>query len=182
MALAALAVGRALFSGDLSIETTVETAEEFNANFIAASTNDPPDTIDPGKDKHVGTCTAEIVYDGCRCGCAKARTVRVVVDNAYPSYECDVDFTIKKSGCLPECITAITIEAPPQLTVLDISDPPLLGRELSWSGEEADGSLWVHVEQSAQPSSTYEFTVTLRTGLWYKCKCNWCHDCHWCHK
>jgi hypothetical protein len=170
LSLALVGVGYGVWANTLAIQGTVQTGD-FNAKFTAASTNDPPGTIDPGKHKDVGSCTAKLVEDGCWCG--KTGKVKVVVSNAYPSYECEVDVTIEKGGCLPECIKYVVIDSPPELTVEDLSH--LGGTVLNHSGDKVKGKFRVHVEQSAQQDATYQFTVSMTTGLWYFCRCQ--HGC-----
>jgi hypothetical protein len=174
LSLAAVGVAYGLWARTLAIQGTVQTGEwvESNLKFTAASTNDPSGSVhlDPGKDKDVGSCTAEVVKD---CSCGKSSLVKVLVSNAYPSYECEVDVTIEKGGSIPECIKYVTIKSPPELTVEELSH--LTGAYLNRCGEEVKGRFRVHVEQSAEQAATYEFTVSIERGLWSSCRCQ--HGC-----
>jgi hypothetical protein len=155
-ALAGIGVAHGALSGSvLHVGNTASTSGT-SATFTAVSTNDPRGAKDPGYDKNVATCTAQLIGENC-WSAGNARTIKVVISNAYPSYRCDVSFTVRKGGCLPECVTGITIDAPPKLTMRDISNPPLLHRELNGRTPQATGKLRVHVEQAAKQLSTYAF-------------------------
>jgi hypothetical protein len=119
----------------------------FNANFIAASTDDPPGTLDPGYDKDVADCSAVVVSD---------ELVEVAIANAYPSYTCTFTTTVRNSGILPEQLESIEIIAPPELTVTDLND--LTGLVLD-PGEEEVEEFSVHVEQEAEQGAVYVITI-----------------------
>jgi len=164
LSLAVVGAGYGLWSRALAIQGTVQTGD-FNAKFTAASTNDPPGTIDPGKDKDVGSCTARVIRD---CHWAEPREVKVVVSNAYPGYECEVDVTIAKGGCVPECIKHVVIDSPPELAVTELSH--LTGTVLDHEGQKVKGRFLVGVNQSAHQDASYEFTVSITAGLWLWCQ------------
>ena len=111
LSLAAVGAGYGLWTKTLAVQGTVQTGD-FNAKFTAASTNDPPvnaagdpvvspDPCTPDLNptgctapaKDVGSCTATIIR---RPHWAEPREVKVVVSNAYPGYECEVEVTIAK--------------------------------------------------------------------------------------
>lgn len=164
LSLATLGVAYGFWAKTLGIQGTVQTGE-WNLKFTAASTNDPPGSIDPGKEKDVGSCTAEVVKES---WCGKSNLVKVLVSNAYPSYECEIDVTIEKGGTIPECIKSVTIDSPPELTVEELSH--LAGTYLDRCGEKAKGKFRVHVEQSAKQDASYEFTVSINGGWWLWCQ------------
>jgi len=155
--------GYGLWSKTLAVQGTVQTGY-FNAKFTAASTNDPPGTIDPGKDKNVGSCTATVIGHP---HWGEPREVKVVVSNAYPGYECQVDVTIAKGGCVPECIKYVVIDSPPQLAVTELSH--LTGTVLDHEGDTVNGTFLVGVNQPAHQDATYEFTVSITATLWLSC-------------
>jgi len=164
LSLAAVGVGYGLWTKTLAIQGTVQTGD-FNAKFTAASTNDPPGTIDPGGDKDVGSCTARVIRHPYW---AEPREAKVVVSNAYPGYECQVDVTIAKGGCVPECMKYVVMNSPPQLAVTELSH--LSGTVLDHEGQEVKGRFLVGVNQSAQQDATYEFTVSITAALWLWCQ------------
>ncbi|GAG82037.1 unnamed protein product, partial [marine sediment metagenome] len=158
LALGAMGVGYAQWSDTVFISGTVETGE-FSSGFIACSTNDPPNTIDPGKDKDVGSATAELASpenDGWE-------EVVVTITNAYPCYQCQVYVTVQNHGTVPAQIDTVTITSPPEVTVTDID--ALIGVVLD-PGETVDGTVSVHLEQSAAQCHSYIFTIEIPGILW----------------
>ena len=157
IALALCRVGYAFWTDTLIIDDTVQTAE-WKAGFTACSTNDPPGTIDPGKDKDVGSCTAELAVPE---NGGDYEQVIVTIENAYPSYECEVSVTVHNDGTVPARIGALDITSPPEVTVEHID---FLGVVLNPDGSPGDsvgGQFWVHVEQEALQDHTYTFTVEI---------------------
>lgn len=118
-----------------------------NADFVAADTDDPPGTNDPGYDKDVAECTATVMSE---------EEVAVVLDNAYPSYTCTFTTTIENRGTLPERREMLEFSVPPALTVEDLND--LFGVVLD-PGEQDVERFSVHVEQWAEQGATYAFTI-----------------------
>ncbi len=84
--IALVAVVYGLVSAVLTIDGTVGIGFT-NADFIDASTDDPPGTLDPGYDKDVADCTAVVISD---------ELVEVVLTNTYPSYTCTFTTTIQQ--------------------------------------------------------------------------------------
>ena len=123
------------------------TGELVNVDFVAASTNDPPGSIDPGYDKNVATCKARVV---------SAKEVAVVLTNAYPSYTCTFTTTIRNSGRLTVRRGPLQIDAPPVLTVTEIGAP---GDIVIKPCRDDIEKFSIHVEQQAQQGSTYAFTI-----------------------
>lgn len=158
LALGALGITYARWSDTLTIGGTVETGQ-FRSGFTTCSTNDPPDTIDPGKDKDVGCCTCELAQP------ENGGWERVVVTiaNAYPCYECQVYVTIENHGTVPAKIAAVNVTSPPEVTISDIGR--LIDVVLD-PGESAQGTLSVHVEQSAAQRTTYTFVVEIESTVW----------------
>jgi len=153
VALASLGVAHALWAKTLIIDGVVDIGCT-NADFIAASTDDPPGFIDPGYDKDVASCTATVV---------NTDLVEVVITNAYPSYTCTFTTTIYNDECLPERRELLVFDVPPVLTVTDLND--LTGVVLD-PGQEDVEEFEVHVEQEAEQGATYYFTITKPFSLW----------------
>lgn len=154
----ALGIGFAFWTGMLSIGSTVEAGDsgvEFSSGFIDCSTNDPPGTIDPGKDKDVGCATAQLESPENN----GYEQVIVSITNAYPCYECEVYVTVQNHGTLPATIQTVTVTSPPEITVTtDIE--ALVGVVLD-PAQTVDGTVSVHVEQSAAQAAIYTFTVEI---------------------
>src|SRR3990170_4996896 len=133
LTLAILGIAYALWSKNLRIDDVVETGI-VNADFIDASTDDPPGTIDPGYDKNVAECMATVVDE---------ETVHVVINRGYPSYTCTFETVIQNMGTLPERREALEFDVPPVLTITELID--LTGTILD-PGEKDVERFKVHVE------------------------------------
>ena len=146
VAIATLGVVHGVWANTLTIDRSMNTGQ-VNANFIGASTDDPPGTIDPGYDKDVASCEATVV---------STDLVAVVIINAYPSYTCTFSTTIYNGGTLPERRDPLLFDVPPALTVTDLND--LTGVVLD-PGEEDIEEFAMHVEQEAEQGAIYYFTI-----------------------
>jgi len=153
VALASLGLAHALWAKTLTIEGNVDPGYT-NADFIAASTDDPPGTIDPGYDKDVASCEATVV---------NTDLVEVVITNAYPSYTCTFTTTIHNGGTLPERREPLEFYVPPVLTVTDLND--LTGVVLD-PGQQDVEEFSVHLEQEAEQGAIYYFTIKKPFSLW----------------
>jgi len=152
IALMVVGTGFALWSKTLYINGTVNTGT-VEAGFDNVMCND--NGIDPGYDKDVASCTVEVSQDH--------QTITVTINNAYPSYSCDIDYDILNKGSIPVKIQSITINAPSEVTVEvtgisvgDQIDPDQL----------IHGDLHIHVEQTAAQGATYTFTVDILLVQW----------------
>ncbi len=139
--------------GSSSNTLTIEDAEGTNVEFIDAGTNDPPGTIDPGYDKDVADCTAQVVSD---------QVVEVVLTNAYPSYICTFTVVARNGGPVPTRLGRLTFQVPPELTLTEIGGPT---DALLDPGDEHTEDFTVHVEQEAQERFTYTFRIDKATSL-----------------
>ena len=159
IALALCGVGYAMWDKTIDVGGTAQMAEKFDCGFTACSTNDPPGTIDPGKDKDVGCAIAELASpeDG------DYEQVIVTIDNAYPCYECEVSVTVHNDGTIPARVGALDITSPPEVTVEHID---FLGVVLA-PDESVEGRFWVHLEQEALQAHTYYFTVEIGMTMWH---------------
>jgi len=154
LALATLGLGYAHWEKLLDINGTVNTGE-VDADFDAAFTNDPGTTIDPTYDKHVGSCEVSGVT---------TQLLTITIDNAYPSYECDVDFQVTNMGTIPVKVKAFDASGvPPELTVT-LTDLPL-GTQIE-PMMEAHGDIHIHVEQIADELATYTFSAQINLIQW----------------
>ena len=132
--------------------SSIQQAEGKDPIFISCTCNDPAGTIDPGKDKDVGCCTCDDIDP------ADSTNATVTIGNAYPGYECRINFTIQNIDAQPVTITIVNVTAPSAISV--IADPGLMGVTLV-SGEEAEGFIDVQVNNLAAQSTTYTFTVKI---------------------
>jgi hypothetical protein len=118
-----------------------------NVEFVSATTNDLPGTIDPGYTKDVAECIATRL---------SGELVNISITNGYPSYTCTFEVVALNSGRLEIMLNPLTIEAPPVLTVTDITDNA--GIQLGGGARDTE-RFSVHVEQQAQQGATYTFTI-----------------------
>lgn len=165
LALGALGVGYSMWDKTLTINGTVNTGE-VNACFTTAVSNDPGTTIDPGKDKHVGS-TEVFCNDPGEEGNpfhACQQNILVVVTNGYPCYESTVNFTVDNIGTIPVKVQSMTITNPnPEITVTWTG--PAIGTQIE-PGQHAPGDIHVHVEQSAAELTPYTFSAEIYLVQW----------------
>lgn len=149
-------VGFAMWDKTLYIDGTVNTGE-VNAEFTAVSCNDTG--IDPGYDKDVGNCTAEIDP-------GDPQILNVTINNGYPCYSCDIDYTIKNTGTVPVKVQSMTITNPtPAKVTVGWTPGVAVGDQIDPEGS-ATGDISVHVEQKAKELATYTFKAEIRLVQW----------------
>lgn len=179
IALTSCGIGYAHWTDTLEIGGTVQTGET-NANFIACGSNDPLGSIDPGKDKDVGSCECWIE---CR------HKIIVEIENAYPYYECDIYGTAHNGGTIPERIFVALTFRQDEITVTPLFPHEVICHKTVeiWGkvyqvyltkveldplnpGEVVDVKFNVHAQQQAEEGDTYKFFVNLFVQPW-------CWDC-----
>ena len=142
-----------------------------NVKFVKAFTNDdgvvnssnkdPDDNgIDPGYDKDVASCIAEV---------QDSDKVIITIINSYPSYTCQFWTKIRNVGKKPLSCKSPVMEAPPELTLIEV-DPQPCG--VLYPGKSEVESFTVHIEQSAQQGGIYQFTIE-KEFIEYKKKPCW---------
>ncbi|HMK08145.1 MAG TPA: hypothetical protein VK449_03845 [Anaerolineales bacterium] len=182
IALATLGVGYGLWAKTLTINGEVHTGRVdarwlFGGCFEFNSWPDFP--TEPGdygeaEGKDVGTWSV-------RPDSADDQNLLFRIDNGYPSYAVDCEVHFQNDGTIPVRIRGFSIGAvSPNLTGCRVTDGnPIklecdqltvyyydgLGMQLH-PGEQKAGSLVVHVEQPADPLSTYEFEVGICMAQW----------------
>ncbi|RLG59573.1 hypothetical protein DRN86_04050 [Candidatus Geothermarchaeota archaeon] len=142
----------ALWSKTLTIQGTVDTGV-VDVEVISVSSDDPPGAIDPGKDKDVG-CTYVSLID--------SQTINVTIVNAYPCYYVYVHFSVHNNGTIPVILQDIIVTAPPEITVNAWDS---IGEQID-PCENADNSMYIHLEQDATQNATYTFTVQFHYVQW----------------
>jgi hypothetical protein len=164
--LGALAVGYGLWSKVLVVEGTVNTGN-LNADWDTASTNDPTGSLDP--------CTPGLNPTGCTApakdvgSCVVTgigtQTLQILIDNAYPSYECTITAAITNTGDIPFNVVGVALQpdsVPGELlgdcaTPLDPQVDP---------GEEWTASCTVHLTQEAAQETTYTVNAIVCVAQW----------------
>lgn len=147
LALGALGVGYAMWDKTLYIDGTVNTGE-VNMEIISASSDDPPGTIDYAKDKDVGSTAVSYVIG--------SQSITVTVTNGYPCYEVYVHFTAHNNGTVPVRLQDIIVTNPDPCITVDAWDG--MGEQIHPS-QNADNTIYIHVEQCAEELATYTFDV-----------------------
>jgi hypothetical protein len=169
IALAGTSAGYALWYEDLYIKADVNTGEVYgfwSACYCFDAGLDPnPDGT--RKDKDVGWTTCIIDDDD-------PRILHITIYNGYPCYwnDCEVEYTI--GGTVPVRVQSIEI-IPYGFTLASdygADDGEIwvkmvdgLGSQLH-PGDESAGSFKVHVEQSAEQLTTYEFDIIIKVVQW----------------
>lgn len=123
---------------------------------INSSSRDPDDTgIDPGYDKMVAECVAEV---------QSGTLVSVEIVNGYPSYSCTFWTKVRNTGDRSVKRISQVIDAPPELRVQPLYAYPCF---LLKPGEARYLAYSVHVEQEASPTAAYQFTVENKMEKWW---------------
>jgi hypothetical protein len=154
IALAAIGVGYGLWSKVLFIGGTVETGN-VDADFDAANTTDTGTTIDPGSDKHVGSC--EVTGVG-------TDELTITILNGYPGYSCDVFFYVTNTGSIPVKVQAYNLTGVPAELVVTTTGLPI-GTQLE-PNEELLGDLHIRVLQEAEELASYSFSAAITLVQW----------------
>ena len=131
-------IGYATWAESLDVSSTTSTGN-VDVAFGMAKSNDPPGTIDSGYDRDIAT-KVEGAY---------TQELIVSLDNAYPCYESEIEFTVRNTGSIPARIES-DIDAPDEI------DVEVTGLEISeiiktWK----KGYLHVHVSENALESKDY---------------------------
>jgi len=168
IALAIVGFAYAHWSETLWLQGTVNTAE-IKVKCMSASSDDPPGTIDVGKDKDVGTALVSIIDD---------THINVTIVNGYPCYETYVHFTVKNVGTIPIHFRGFGPQPPFAYNLTSGHwEATLFDGDITvhgWNGIDEqlhpgwtrDYTIWIHIEQSAEQGATYTFTVEVIFSQW----------------
>ena len=146
LAVCSLGVSYALWYDVLYLEGTVYTGT-VDVCIVSVSSDDVG--IDPGKTKNVAWVTAAIDPE--------CNSATVTINNAYPCYYTYIHFTTHVGGTVPVILESITIDNPGDPCIF-VNAWDTLG-EQRHPGEDADNTVYVHVEQCATQGATYTFSV-----------------------
>jgi len=150
IALAVLGFTYAYWTETIKIEGSVATGE-LDAEFSAATCKDNEGNID------VGTCTVTLIDTD---NDKDNDTATITITNAYASYACDVNLTIRNCGTIPLKVVGVTItnNHPDYLEVTLTNDPA--GKTLAPS-ETLTFDLHIHVKDGAAEKATYSFSAVV---------------------
>jgi hypothetical protein len=133
-----------------------------------------PNDFGEAEGKDVGSTISYVDEDN-------PRIMHMIVDNAYPSYAVDCQVHFHNTGTIPWIIRGTTI-VPTSANLenctlsgnqmktltceeLTVSYADGIGSQID-PGDGSAGSVTLHVEQLADPESTYEFEVRLCVSNW----------------
>jgi hypothetical protein len=154
IALMAAGVAYAMWDKYLYIHCTANTGE-VNAQFRNCRCSDTG--IDPGYDKDVGSCYCEI-------DTVDPQILYLTIDNAYPSYSCDIYYAIENHGTIPVKIESIDLSGvPAEFTVSLIGAG--VGTQIE-AGEYVECGIHVHVEQITEQLKTIYFDIGVHLVQW----------------
>jgi len=168
MMLAIIGSAAAMWSDSLKVAITIKTGD-VDVGFGTPSTNDPEGSNDPGYDKDVATCYANLVEiqdedNGNPTGNNDA-DLNITIVNAYPSYSCNVTFTVINTGTIPVKGPHVTIISSNLSSAVICTDNFTPERQIDAGQSE---TFWIkcHVEQSAAENSTYVLELKLMFHQW----------------
>jgi hypothetical protein len=192
VALAALGVGYGLWSDTLRISGAVATGS-INAAFslhevdegLARGAPDGPKDNGINEDMEAGgidtaECYARVsnsptpvvdapVSDSAADDIASRPSdfLFVYLKNAYPSFNCYVDFDVHNIGSIPLKVNQPVIgpQPGPGILTVELQNCYANGTQLE-PGKEALCTLHVHVERGARPDQLYRFGATICTYQW----------------
>lgn len=156
----------------LYINGSVATGE-LDMEILSASSDDPPGTIDVNKDKDVGCTTVELIDTD---GDGDKDKIHVTITNAYPCYEVYVHFTVHNNGTIPAHFKGFGPQ-PPFVKTDSYWKASLFEGDITvegWNGYDEqfhpsarhDYTIWIHIEQSAEELTTYEFEMEVWFDQW----------------
>jgi len=173
LALASLGVGYGLWSKILYVNGTVETGN-VNAEWTFVGCFDI-------EDKDVG------ITDGW-IDTGDRQILHFLIENGYPSYigDCEVEFTYL--GSIPVLVEAIRFIPGAELTGCVVDQDPFTGSFIAYcdqltvewvdglcvqlhEGSKLASSLRVHVEQEAEQSTQYPFSIEVQLNQWNDSTC-----------
>jgi len=137
----------------ITIDGTVTTGR-LHLEVISVASDDPPGNKEWNELKDVGCTTAKIGAD--------KQSIIVTITNGYPCYGVYVHFSVHNDGTIPAKLYEIVVDAPPEITVEGWDS---LGEQID-PCKNADNTIRVHIEQTAEPETSYTFTVKFIYWNW----------------
>lgn len=122
--------------------------EMLDIKFVSVSTNDQETGIDPGKDVHVGQCTASI----------QENAVDFSIYNGYPGYHCTLSASFKNMSDQAIRLERLAVNIPEELV---ITQPELPAELFLQPGEEVTLDFNLQVRQNAEEWAKYRFSIEL---------------------
>lgn len=148
LALALTGAGFAQWTEDLTIGGNVTTGD-IDPVFTSCSITEDEEA----EGKEVGSTTQEISTDG--------KILTITMLNTYPCYGVTVNYVVTNNGSVPVEVTDNVNSSSEQLAVT--STPPAGTID---GGGTGDGSIYIHVEDTAAESTSYTISVTITFTQW----------------
>jgi predicted ribosomally synthesized peptide with SipW-like signal peptide len=148
VALAATSVGYAYWTETIDINGTVQ-AGNLDVAFVDDAPTTPT-TSDNENSLDVATCSADVSDDG--------NELVIEIGNAYPGYECYIDFGVENVGSIPVDLNEIVLGAVDD--ALEVTPVGVSADNLAVGGT-IDGMIMVKVNESAVEGETYTFSASI---------------------
>jgi len=142
MALAALGVGYAWWTEQLTATGTIQTGSiDVQMESISYSTVDPLD---------IATCSSKLSGDG--------KSMTITIGNAYPGYVCMIDFKLTNHGSVPAKITDVTLPSSHSAYNV-VPSGELVNRDGLDPSSPKPARFKVEINPGADQNSSYTFEV-----------------------
>jgi predicted ribosomally synthesized peptide with SipW-like signal peptide len=144
MALAALGVGYAWWTEQLTTTGTIQTGS-INVKLENATTSE----FDP---LDVASCSTNISGDG--------KSISVVITDAYPAYTCSIKFNLINVGTIPAKITNVNLPVDNDGYGVEPSGA-LVSKPVLAPGKPEGATFFVRVKPGAAQSANYQFDFSI---------------------
>lgn len=144
MALAALGVGYAWWTEQLTVTGTIQTGSiNVKLENITISEFDPLD---------VASCDPNISGDG--------KSISVVINNAYPEYTCIINFNLINVGNVPAKITNVNLPGDNEEYGV-VPSGALVSKPMLVPGKPVEANFFVRVRPGAAQNANYQFDFSI---------------------
>ncbi len=179
---ASISAAYAMWSETLKINIYANTGE-VNVKWSSVSTNDEGNTTDPGHDKNVGKCEAEIINDTSVSN-EPFNKINITITNAYPCYNCTVTATVDNIGSIPVKLLSakIILSNGSEFTLYDANQGiDKFGEDFNFTyydvvvkrdkdqieaNDYATYNISIHVKQPAEENTSYHFAIEFVFAQW----------------
>jgi predicted ribosomally synthesized peptide with SipW-like signal peptide len=144
MALAALGVGYAWWTEQLTTTGTIQTGSiDVKLENVTISEFDP---------LNVASCDPNISGDG--------KAISVVINNAYPAYTCSINFNLINVGTVPAKITNVNLPVENEEYGV-VSSGALVSKPMLDPGKPEEANFFVRVRPGSAQSANYQFDFSI---------------------
>jgi len=167
IALMAVGVSYALWSKTIYIEGTVNTGTFdaiFEGPYTSSATyllNNIPTPVPPEKLTGITVTVDTHPPDD--------EILLVTIDGLYPCITIHIDYFIKNAGTVPWIVNKVTPDITGFPGTVTVTPPDLVGKQVD-GGASISADLEVHIDNRAEQSHTYTFSVTIEVVQWNEYK------------